>query len=707
MKLWQAVLYVCICAAIAACFTGFIKHYRELNERLRDERALYVNEITGLLTRSITVKREGLMSRIGNSASSLEQSDVTSFGEARKLFAYKTDENYTVLLADNIGSTYTLDGKTAQIRNLDILSDTLASNRAQYHFDKSSDGEDYWVFSSAITPRMIDGIRIVAIYEIYDVEQFHDDLHLGLFGNDGYTYLVDLNGGVQLGPIIDVEFIGYNLISSMRKAGIDSSLADQIEEDIKQKKENSLFADFNGTNWAVQYEPLADSDEMAVVIAPIASTSKEATIAMRNTLLSVTGVIAGLALLVIVIIAINASLSKERNRQMYELELKNRVASTKNNFLAKMSHDIRTPLNAIIGMNYIATTQVEETAPVTEYLKQIDSSAKYLLGILNDILDMSKIESGKMELRNELFDGRACIDTIIAITRKQALEKDINFNVQIDDNLSAAYIGDKQRLAQILMNLANNAVKYTPREGRIDIVFALEERNESKDKIRLTISDTGIGMTEEFMKNLFVPFMQDASAGTYSTGGSGLGLSIVKSFLDMMGGDISVTSQKGEGSVFVVMTELERGNISDLVADQVLQSMDDSVLKNKRVLLVEDNEINLIIATNIITRFGLLVETAIDGVTALRKYTDSETNYYDIIITDIQMPEMNGYEFAEAVRKLERPDAHTIPILAMSANAFDDDIRQSLSHGMNAHLKKPVEVEELKLALFKYLGGDE
>ncbi|MDO5111557.1 MAG: ATP-binding protein [Clostridia bacterium] len=701
-ELWQASLSVGICLVIVACLFGFFRCYRALNESLRDERAVYVNELTEQLTRSITAKREWLSSRIGSSASAFEQSSVASFAEAHKLFAYKENENYTVLLADDAGSTYTLDGKTAQIRNFDILTATLASEGAQYHFDKSADGVDYWVFSSALTPRLVDGVTIVALYEIYDVVQFHDDLYLGLFGDDGYTYLVDLNGGIQLGPRIDVPFIGYNLITSLKKAGIDAPLAEKIERDIRQKNGGSLFASFDGTDWAVQYQPLADSDEMAVVIAPIASTSQETTAALQNTLLAIAGVVLGLAFLVLSIIIVNAQASKERDRQMYELELKNRVASTKNNFLAKMSHDIRTPLNAIIGMNYIATTQVEEDAPVMDNLKQIDISAKYLLGILNDILDMSKIESGKVELRCDVFDGHEIINTITAVSRKQATEKDVRLDIHTDSAMSRYYVGDKQRLSQILMNLINNAIKFTDSGGSIDVSFALLERLESRDRIRLVVADTGIGMNDAFMEKLFTPFTQDASG---VGGGSGLGLSIVKSFVDMMGGTISAKSKKGEGSTFEVVLELARAEAPASVTVQSATPPDESAFVNKRVLLVEDNDINLLIAAKIIARFGPLVETATNGMAALMKYTETAPGYYDAIVTDIQMPEMNGYEFADAVRALDRPDAKTIPILAMSANAFDDDMRKSLQHGMNAHLKKPIEMDEFKATLLKYLGG--
>ena len=700
----RIILTVGICIFIASCLVGLLKYYQALNESLRDERALYVNELTGQLTRSVTAKREWLVSRIGTSASAFDQSDVDSFAEARELFAYKEDENYTVLLADDAGSTYTLDGNTAQIRNFDILTATLAEDGAQYHFEKSADGIDYWVFSSAVTPRDVDGVNIVAIYEIYDVEQFHDDLHLGLFGDDGYTYIVDLDGGVQLGPKVDVDFIGYNLISSLKNAGIDSASAATIEEDIRQKKENSLFAGFDGTDWAVQYEPLTDSDEMAVVIAPIATTPQETTIALRNTLLAVAGVILGLAMLVLSIIIANAHATKERDRQMYELELKNRVASTKNDFLAKMSHDIRTPLNAIIGMNYIATTQLKEDEAAVDCLKQIDTSAKYLLGILNDILDMSKIESGKMELRSEPFDGREVIATVMAVSRRQAEEKGVIFEVHVDKALSATYVGDKQRLAQILMNLTNNAVKFTESGGRIDVRFTLEEHLGGRDRMHLMVEDTGIGMSEEFMKNLFMPFTQDKTDSGF-TGGSGLGLSIVKSFVDMMDGTIAVKSSRGKGSCFDIVLELERTDASAIAANRIAETSDESALEGKRVLLVEDNDINLVIAQRIIARFGLQVETATNGAEALARFSAVEDGYYDIIITDIQMPEMNGYEFAEAVRASERPDASSIPILAMSANAFDDDMRESLRHGMNAHLKKPVEVAELRSALLKYLGG--
>lgn len=706
-KVGHVMLGVIICLFIVTCLFGFFRYNQELTISLRNERAMYVNEITGQLTRSITAKREWLISRVGSTASYFEQSNVTTFEEVENLFNYKKDENYTVLLASDTGSTYTIDGKTAQIRNFDILRATLLDDIPQYHFDKSSNGLDYWVFSISVEKKLIDNVNVVAIYEIYDTTQFQDDLHLGLFDDEGYTFIVDANGGVQLKPNKNAEFIGYNLISSLIKTGIDDESASIIRDDIKNQRSNSFFAVFNGSNWAVQYSPLVDSKEMAVVIAPIATTSKETTIALQYTLVTIAGAVVGLAILVLSIIIINVRTSKERDRHMYELELKDRVASTKNNFLAKMSHDIRTPLNAIIGMNYIASREVKNDKNVKEALTQIDTSAKYLLGILNDILDMSKIESGKMELRHDAFAGREIIETIVAISRKQAAEKGLTFNVQIADNLAESYIGDKQRLAQILMNLTNNAIKYTNRGGTVNVRFTVEERNNNIDKIHLIVEDTGIGMSEEYMKNLFTPFTQDNTNIGSAMTGSGLGLSIVKSFVDMMGGTIDVQSVKDVGSTFDVTIELERTDIVRLEEEKNNQNIDESILIGKRVLVVEDNDINLVIAENIISGFGIIVDTAINGRLALEKYQEREIGYYDIIITDIQMPVMNGYELTEAVRSLDRDDAKKIPILAMSANAFDDDYRASLLHGMNSHLKKPIDVAELKKVLLKYLQGGE
>lgn len=625
--LWKIASGIMIFLLIAVCVFGFMRYYRILNDSLQDERALYVDELTAQLTRSITTKREWLISRVGSSASAFNQSDAKSFSDAERLFAYKKSENYTVLLVSDDGTSYTLDGRTAQIRNHSILTSTLEHDVAQFCFEKSSNGVDYWVFSSAVTPKTLDGISIAAIYEIYDVDQFHDDLMLSVFGESGYTYIIDLNGGVQLGPRKSADFIGYNLIRSLEKAGIDDASADKIASDVKEKKAGRLFAGFNGTDWAVQYAPLADSDEMAVVFAPIAETSGETTRALRYTLACIAGLVFGLALLVLSIVISNARATKERNRQMYELEMKNRVAATKNDFLAKMSHDIRTPLNAIIGMNYIAKTQIDNPEEASDCLRQIDISAKYLLGILNDILDMSKIESGKMELRSEVFAAQELVDTIAGISQNQARDKGVDYRIHVDERLSDAYIGDKQRLAQILMNLTNNAVKFTDRGGRIDVEFSVAERTENRDRLHIIVSDTGIGMTDEFMQNLFDPFAQDTSAGSYSSGGSGLGLSIVKSFVDMMGGTINVTSKKNEGSSFDVAIELERASTSELAVKHSFSEADDSVLEGKRVLLVEDNDINLIIATKIIEQFRVVVEPTKDGLAALDKFRNSDAHF--------------------------------------------------------------------------------
>ncbi|WP_245535097.1 ATP-binding protein [Leadbettera azotonutricia] len=383
----------------------------------------------------------------------------------------------------------------------------------------------------------------------------------------------------------------------------------------------------------------------------------------------------------------------------------NRANEHKGDFLARMSHEIRTPMNAIIGMTGIVKKKISEPEPnpieILANIGQIETSSQHLLGLLNDILDISKIEAGKIELSDELLDLPKLISTVTTIIKPRCNDKNITFTVNADIEEPAFFIGDSLRLRQVLINLLGNSVKFTPEMGRIEFNVSIKERKDGKALLAFSVRDTGIGISEEAIKNLFKPFEQTSNQISQRYGGTGLGLAISKSIIQLFGGNITVESKVGEGSVFSFEIRLPEAKPEEEIKIAITDI--EGKLKEKRALIVDDVDINRLIAVNMLEYTGILIEEAADGIEALEAFKASPPNYFDIIYMDVQMPNMNGYESSMAIRKLDREDAKSVAIVALTANAFKEDIDKAIASGMNSHLAKPLEMDKLLEVTFKLL----
>jgi PAS domain S-box-containing protein len=379
----------------------------------------------------------------------------------------------------------------------------------------------------------------------------------------------------------------------------------------------------------------------------------------------------------------------------------------KGNFLARMSHEIRTPMNAIIGMTGIVKKRIAEPdvdrEGILASISQIETSSAHLLGLLNDILDISKIEAGKIELSRETMDIPRLLNTVVTIIKPRCSEKNINFYVNTEMSEPAVFWGDPLRLRQVLINLLGNAVKFTSELGTVEFTVTVLERRDGKALLEFLVRDTGIGITEEAQKNLFKPFEQATNQISQKYGGTGLGLAISRSIVQLFGNDISVKSRIGEGSEFKFAIWLD-GAEEEKKEDIVIANAE-GAFRGKRALLVDDVEINRFITVSMLEATEIEVDEAADGEEALAKFRASPENTYDIIYMDIQMPKMNGYDSAMAIRALDREDAKNVPIVALTANAFKDDIDKAHDSGMNAHLAKPLELDRLLEVTFRLTGA--
>lgn len=401
---------------------------------------------------------------------------------------------------------------------------------------------------------------------------------------------------------------------------------------------------------------------------------------------------------------------EQHNKQLTEaLHAAQLASNAKTTFLSNMSHDIRTPMNAVIGFTTLLAKDAENPDKVREYTKKIMASGQHLLGLINDILEVSKIESGKLVLTEEEFALADLISSIDAIIRPMAGEKAQEFHVEITDIEHEYLIGDETRINQILINLLSNAVKYTPEGGNIWLrIIGLKQHSGQFERIRIEVEDDGYGMTQEYLKTIFDVFTRAENSTTNKVQGTGLGMAITKNIVELMGGTIEVFSEVDQGSLFRVEVEL---SISESRAEEQgkgrsPESEEESSLQGLNFLAAEDNEINAEILSEILASEGAGCEILENGRLVLERFMESEEGEFDAILMDVQMPVMNGYEATRAIRQLPREDADKIPIIAMTANAFVEDEKEALKAGMNVHLAKPIDIGMLKKVINRYIERD-
>ena len=374
----------------------------------------------------------------------------------------------------------------------------------------------------------------------------------------------------------------------------------------------------------------------------------------------------------------------------------------KTSFLNNMSHDIRTPMNAIVGFTDIAMKRKPDKE-VEDCLKKIRQSSEYLMTLINDVLDISRIESGKLEYKPVLVDLRDMTDTVLSIARGYMENRDLNFSVSREELKNPYVMADELRIREVLLNIISNAIKFTKDGGTISFVAENCPGNDEHHVIvRYRISDTGIGMSEEFLDRIFDEFSQENNGARTSYKGTGLGMAIAKKYVDLMGGKIEVSSRQGVGSTFTVEIPLLIAEHVETEEKEKLKK--DTDLHGLHVLLAEDNDLNAEIAVSLLEEQGMIVTRAADGKSALAQFCNTDPGTFDLILMDIMMPEMNGYETTKAIRNLpDRPDGKEIPIIAMTANAFAEDVQAALNAGMDDHVAKPVDMEILTSVITKYI----
>ena len=387
------------------------------------------------------------------------------------------------------------------------------------------------------------------------------------------------------------------------------------------------------------------------------------------------------------------------------------ASKAKSDFLSRMSHEIRTPINAIKGMADKAMCVIENeendsSGEVYDCLEKITISTKYLTSLVNDILDMSKIESGKLIVNNDIFDITNLLEDFEMMIKPQADQRMIKLTIEKNYE-NKLFVGDQFRIHQVLVNLAANALKFTPFSGKIKVSIDELESDEESSVIKFIVEDNGIGIKKENLKKIFESFEQADSAVTKTYGGTGLGLSICKNLVELMGGTLNVKSEENEGSAFFFTLELKKcKSITDAIRETLYISQQDFDFTGKTVLLAEDNDFNAEFAKSLLENVGFDVQLALNGKQAVYSFISKPSYTYDVILMDVRMPLMDGYEAAGCIRNSDKADAHSVPIIALTANAAGDDEKLTIQSGMNAYLSKPFEKEMLYIMLKQFLEGE-
>ncbi len=398
-----------------------------------------------------------------------------------------------------------------------------------------------------------------------------------------------------------------------------------------------------------------------------------------------------------------------KNRELQQMQLlkdsiqeAKAASQAKNEFLSNMSHDMRTPLNAIIGLSQLAATQIENTEQVKDYLRKINFSSKHLLQLINNLLDMMKIEQGKMSVAQAEFDLKELIETTTDIFQPEVKQQNKTLGVTVSVT-NQCVISDSLRISQILNNLLSNAIKFTKEHGKISVDVKQSPSNYREFGVyQIQVKDTGIGMSKEFLNKIFLPFEQEECFLEKRVIGTGLGMPIVKNLVDALNGTIQVESELGKGTTFTLSLPLQIKEDSKEHSNHSVSEKEQD-LAGFHILLAEDNQINMEIAKELLEMNGIEVVEAWNGKEAVEQFEKSEEGYFDAILMDMQMPELDGCGAARQIRAMSRSDATNVPIFAVTANAFSDDIARSMESGMNAHISKPIDFHILMQTLRKFL----
>ena len=677
---------------------------------------------------------------------SLIQEEVRSIelDRNKKFFeAWQKESESTLIFLQENGKAITTDGTKLRV---DMPSKLLLDLRNGYNIGKlvsldyNQKKKDGYLVAIPCQEYTINGETYTAIGTLYDHSKLDSMLSVKSYNGNAYLFMLDNDGNITYtNQKEDKFFRNYFLLKHLKG---DQAITEEEADSLQKKldgREQGVELLGSDKPYYLGYCPIENNNTMLICIVEksvVDNVLKD----YQKTIGFTTLLMAGFILLLFA--GLFCSISRrslaeqkaeyeKRNNEiqtqaMKEMEESNKklkkakdittealqtaenANKAKTDFLSNMSHDIRTPMNAIIGMTSLIRHDAGNKAKVIEYADKIDISSQHLLGIINDVLDMSKIEAGKTVFKYSDFSILDFMQELDTIFHSQIYEKQQTFTI-IKENIQHEWVnGDQVHLMQIFSNLLSNAVKYTQEGGEIQFfVEECETKSSVYAKYRFLVSDNGMGMSADFKDTIFDAFTRAESSLTNKIQGTGLGMAITKNLVEAMGGTIDVESEPGQGSCFEVLIDLKiaEDRTVALAAQEETDEQDGNILQGMKFLCAEDNELNAEILTELLKIEGAECTICENGEEILKAFEQSAPGDYDMILMDVQMPVMNGYEATKAIRRSSHKLAKTIPIIAMTANAFSEDIQHSLAAGMNAHVSKPVEMKVLEKTIRSIKSG--
>ena len=630
-----------------------------------------------------------------------------------------------IMLLDAMGRGYTTDGEVGIWDDLKYLADGAVKHT--FVTDTSNVKGTYLAFSHKLQSTVASerGLRFTHMVLLKEISTIRKYYTTESYGGHAATYIINRNGTLAYYDADIEDILGVRNVFKALREGTYTGSKDFAT--MRQQLNNYGIATasvlLKDNEYYYCLAKMAEYDMTIMLLIP-AEYVAVSTMTMLQSALRIQ-VVFTVLLLGLVLLALISIVRAERSSKMIKIEKetnqklnKLRVAAedalkvaesaskAKSTFLSNMSHDIRTPMNAIIGFATLALDDIRDGKKVEDYLSKILSSSKHLLGLINDILDMSRIESGKVVLEEQETDLVTTLQELQSIMEGQAKERKLKLHVDYSNLRDRHVYCDKTRLNQVMFNLLANAVKFNSEGGSIWLTMSqLEPTCEVEDRAiyEIRVKDTGIGIDKAFIKHIFEPFERERTSTVSKIQGTGLGMAITKNIVDMMGGTIEVESQKGVGTEFIIRLELrlqaEAGAANEEGAKQHSHAEGVAEFAGKRLLLAEDNELNREIACMLLSKYGFVIDTAENGQEAVDLVAASAPGYYDLVLMDIQMPVMDGHEATRRIRNLEDKELAKVPVVAMTANAFDEDRKAAKECGMNGFISKPINMQEVVQAL--------
>ena len=731
----------CCITGIAMLFAFFFLYYTYIQDIIYEERLNQMEEITRQMFQNLEDVIDSHWDRVTEECNYLRNANIQTTDELCRYMEKKyelsayADHKITLMAVDSEGGYYTEYGYIGLFRDLDYFEDN--PERISFVFDSMTDNQSEMVFLNHL-PEPIElqngekktTIRYFGIAQ--DMEQLNPYFNCDAYDGNNSVYVLDDNG-FKLFNSNQVELIkGHNVFSVLQNMKyLHNSSFDKTKAELEEKGCSYSNAVLDGIEYFYGLKRMENAEWTLIFLVPaeyVAANTLKLVNFVTIFIVIFTVIVAACVILGISFVmhrnqqeairveqennakleTVNTKLRQAKQAAEEAFQVAQEASRSKSSFLANMSHDIRTPMNAIIGITSLIRYDAGNKGKVIEYADKIDTSSQHLLGIINDVLDMSKIEAGKTVFKYSDFSLLDFIQELDTIFHSQISEKKQTFTIT-KENIRHEWVnGDRVHLMQIFSNLLSNAIKYTQEGG--EILLLAEECGSNSSvyaKYRFLVSDNGMGMSADFKNTIFDPFTRAENSLTSKIQGTGLGMAITRNLVEAMGGTIDVESEPGQGSCFEVLIDLKiAGDRSVSLSSQAeTDEPDDNILQGMHFLCAEDNELNAEILMELLKIEGAECTICENGEKILEAFEQSVPGDYDMILMDVQMPVMNGYEAAKAIRSSSHELAKKIPIIAMTANAFSEDIQHSLAAGMNAHISKPVDIKTLEKTVRSIKSG--